>query len=400
MVWSVVGRGCGRAPEAARWPVTRHGRHPDILHVRGRFGGPYTGRRPLTLFTFSGHGRDRREPAHPLLRAAPTRREPLRADHRHLPGRPAPGRRLPARHGTTLAAATRADLEAFLAELLTRRSSSTAATYYKPLKLLYAWLVEEEEIPADPMRRMKRPMVPDKPVPIVPADGLNQLFRACAGNTFEARRDTALLMLLLDTGARRDEMAGSSSATSTWSWMSCWCSARAAASAPLPYGRMAGEALDRYLRARGRHKDAELPWLWLGKRGRLTEWGLVMMLRRRGAQAGLPGLHPHQFRHTFAHQWLAQGGTETDLLRIAGGSRVPCANGTGRPRPMLVPARRTGVCHPLISSEGDRLRASKGWPTAMRTSVFPSRPRPSGAKLGVLRERGRVERSPAALSTA
>jgi integrase/recombinase XerC len=42
------------------------------------------------------------------------------------------------------------------------------------------------------------------------------------------------------------------------------------------------------------------------------------MLRRRGAQAGLPGRHPHQFRHTFAHQWLAQGGTETDLMRIAG----------------------------------------------------------------------------------
>jgi len=111
-------------------------------------------------------------------------------------------------HSTTLEAATRADLEAFLADVLSRRSASTAATYYKPLKLLYAWLLEEEEIPADPMRRMKRPMVPDKPVPIVPADGLKRLFRACAGNTFEGRRDTALIMLLLDTGARRDEMAG------------------------------------------------------------------------------------------------------------------------------------------------------------------------------------------------
>jgi site-specific recombinase XerD len=54
--------------------------------------------------------------------------------------------------GTTLEAVTRADLEAFLADVLLRRSASTAATYYKPLKLLYAWLVEEEEIAADPMR--------------------------------------------------------------------------------------------------------------------------------------------------------------------------------------------------------------------------------------------------------
>jgi integrase/recombinase XerC len=42
------------------------------------------------------------------------------------------------------------------------------------------------------------------------------------------------------------------------------------------------------------------------------------MLHRRGDQAGLPGLYPHQLRHTFAHEWLAQGGGETDLMRLAG----------------------------------------------------------------------------------
>jgi site-specific recombinase XerD len=221
-------------------------------------------------------------------------------------------------HGSTIEAATRTDLEAFLTDLLARRAPSTAATYYKVLKLLYAWLAEEEEIPADPMRRMKPPIVPDKPVPIVPEDGLKRLFRACAGNTFEARRDTALIMLLLDTGARRDEMAGLKLADVDLELDVLLVLGKGRRERTLPFGRTAGEALDRYLRARSRHKDADLPWLWLGKRGRLTEWGLVMMLRRRGAQAGLPGLHPHQFRHTFAHQWLAQGGTETDLMRIAG----------------------------------------------------------------------------------
>jgi integrase len=42
------------------------------------------------------------------------------------------------------------------------------------------------------------------------------------------------------------------------------------------------------------------------------------MLHRRARQAGLPDLHPHQFRHTFAHQCLAQGGAEVDLVRLAG----------------------------------------------------------------------------------
>jgi integrase len=40
--------------------------------------------------------------------------------------------------------------------------------------------------------------------------------------------------------------------------------------------------------------------------------------RRRAAQAGLGKVHPHQLRHTFAHSWLAQGGNETDLMRITG----------------------------------------------------------------------------------
>ena len=42
-------------------------------------------------------------------------------------------------------------------------------------------------------QQRQRPSVPDKPVPTVAEDGLKRLLRACAGNTFEARRDTALL---------------------------------------------------------------------------------------------------------------------------------------------------------------------------------------------------------------
>lgn len=73
--------------------------------------------------------------------------------------RPA-GRHLPPRSGTSLEAATRADLEAsradlgaFRADLLARRMASTAATYHKVLKILYGWLAEEEEIPVNPMAK-------------------------------------------------------------------------------------------------------------------------------------------------------------------------------------------------------------------------------------------------------
>ena len=50
----------------------------------------------------------------------------------------------------------------------------------------------------------------------------------------------------------------------------------------------------------------------------MSDTGVEQAVKRRGAQAGLPAIHPHQFRHTCAHQWLAAGGTEGDLMRLAG----------------------------------------------------------------------------------
>ena len=52
----------------------------------------------------------------------------------------------------------------------------------------------------------------------------------------------------------------------------------------------------------------------------MTESGVAQVVKRRGEQAGLGEIHPHQLRHTFAHQWLAAGGNEGDLMRLAGWS--------------------------------------------------------------------------------
>jgi integrase len=56
----------------------------------------------------------------------------------------------------------------------------------------------------------------------------------------------------------------------------------------------------------------------LGLKGRLGSTGIAQMIRRRAREAGVGEIHPHLFRHTFAHQWLAEGGSEGDLMRLAG----------------------------------------------------------------------------------
>jgi site-specific recombinase XerD len=220
--------------------------------------------------------------------------------------------------GRNLVDARREDLEAFLGELLQRRAAETVATRYRRLRVLYRWLEEEDEITANPMAKMKSPIIPEQPVLVVPEDGLRRLLAACGGKSFEDRRDTALILLLVDVGPRRAELMGLTVADVDFDLDVLLVLAKGRRERALPFGRKSAVVLDRYLRVRVRHKDAGLPWLWLGRKGRLTEWGLVMMLRRRGGQARLPGLYPYQLRHTFAHEWLALGGNETGLMRLAG----------------------------------------------------------------------------------
>lgn len=50
----------------------------------------------------------------------------------------------------------------------------------------------------------------------------------------------------------------------------------------------------------------------------MTASGIAQMLTRRAEQAGLQNVHPHRFRHTFAHAWKRAGGAEDDLMRLTG----------------------------------------------------------------------------------
>ena len=151
--------------------------------------------------------------------------------------------------GLGLADAGRADLEAFLGDLLGYRAASTAATYYKVLRILYRWLEEEDEIARDPTAKMKPPIVPEQPVPVVPEDGLRRLLATCADKGFEDRRDTALVLLLVDVGPRRAELMGLKVSDVDFDLDVLLVLGKGRRERALPFGRKSALALDRYLRA-------------------------------------------------------------------------------------------------------------------------------------------------------
>jgi site-specific recombinase XerD len=220
---------------------------------------------------------------------------------------------------TDVAAIRREHVEAFLVALSdSSNRPATVANRYRSLQQVFRWLAGEDEIRDSPMARMRPPAVPDEPPPVLRVEELERLLAACVGTAFEDRRDTAIIRLLASTGMRRGECVGLRVEDVDFDHEVALVLGKGRRPRACPFDRQTSRALDRYLRIRKLHFDGDSPWLWLGKKGRLTDTGLAQVLRRRGAAAGMPKLHPHLFRHTFAHQWLSDGGTEGDLMRLAG----------------------------------------------------------------------------------
>ncbi len=102
--------------------------------------------------------------------------------------------------------------------------------------------------------------------------------------------------------------------TSTSTTTSPSSSARAVGRGPARSGARRPRRSTATSGSRGHRGDAESEWLWLGKRGRLTDTGIEQVVKRRAAEAGLVGVHPHLFRHSYAHAMLADGMAEGDLM--------------------------------------------------------------------------------------
>jgi site-specific recombinase XerD len=228
-------------------------------------------------------------------------------------------------------ALSREHIESFLASLLQRFKPATAHNRYRALGSFFRYLIEVDVITVSPMQKLKPPIVPETPPPVLTEDQIRSLLAVCRQDrSFEGFRDLALFMAYFDTGARRAEIAG----------LRLWREDRDGERLPgdvdldhgelyvlgknrrprrVSIGRSTLAAFDNYLRRRERHKFADLPHLWITRTGELSDRGIAHIFTRRGKEAGLGDhLHAHLMRHSFAHRWLEAGGNEGDLMALAG----------------------------------------------------------------------------------
>jgi site-specific recombinase XerD len=215
---------------------------------------------------------------------------------------------------TAVESIRREHVESFIVDLDARFRPATVGVRFRSLQQFFKWALGEGEITSSPMERMRSPSVPEDPPTVLSEADLRALLKACEGQDFVARRDTAILRVFIDTGARLSEVANLKIADADLDAQTLTVIGKGSRIRVLPIGARTVKAIDRYLRVR----RSDLSEVWIGGKGAMTPSGIAQMIRRRARQAGIGHIHPHQFRHTFAHRWLAADGQEGDLQEIAG----------------------------------------------------------------------------------
>jgi integrase/recombinase XerD len=224
--------------------------------------------------------------------------------------------------GRSLLDVTRRDCQAYFAGLKAQgRAQATIRSRWIALRSFYAWLTDEEEIADNPMSGVKVERA-EPPPPDMPDDAdVAKLLKACSGKGIWERRDLAMIRVAAATGLRVGELCALQLADVDLNTRIIVI--RKGKGDKARIARIDPEtaaAVDRYKRARGRHRLGGLPDLWLNRFGPMGIKGAQAMLPRRCEQAGVPKMHWHQLRHRFAHRWLANGGQEGDLAKLGGWS--------------------------------------------------------------------------------
>ncbi|MBI5951642.1 MAG: tyrosine-type recombinase/integrase [Chloroflexi bacterium] len=209
----------------------------------------------------------------------------------------------------------------YLLELSETHNAGGVHACFRPLRTMLYWLEEEEVMPPDwknPIRRVKAPKLPTDPIEPIQIEEIHQLLKTCQGN-YSGVRDKAMMLGLLDTGARAKEFLNINLEDvdlATGAVMIRQGKGRKPRMVFL--GRKTIRAIRGYLRYR---KDNS-PALWVSIHGeRMTYSALRCFLRRRAEQIGLKSIPtPHDFRRAFALVMLRNGVDIFALQKLMGHS--------------------------------------------------------------------------------
>lgn len=191
--------------------------------------------------------------------------------------------------------------------------------HFIPVRALFFWY-EQEAAPdgwRNPVRRVKPPKVPDVVLPPADLADIGSMLDACQDDR-EALRDRAILLALLDTGARAAELLAFN--VSDFDMVTGALNIRRGKGGRgrvVFAGAKTRRAIRAYLRERS-NVNADAPLFPTRSGGRLSYLGLRGVIRRRATDAGIKPPAIHAFRRACALAMLRGGADVVSVARLLG----------------------------------------------------------------------------------
>ena len=216
------------------------------------------------------------------------------------------------KRGTTLASASRADLQEYLSQCVSKKSARTAARLLSSLRRFYGHLVREEKIKTDPTALIDSPKL-GRPLPkSLTEEQVEKLLESPDVAKPLGLRDRAMLETLYATGLRVSELVGLTLSQVSLTQGVVRVIGKGDKERLVPLGEEALSWISRYL-AEGRPrlvKSRSTDALFTTTRGGpMTRQAYWHNLKNHTRKAGIEPkkLSPHTLRHAFATHLLNHG---------------------------------------------------------------------------------------------
>jgi integrase/recombinase XerD len=188
---------------------------------------------------------------------------------------------------------------------------------YRTLRAFLYWYEDEVEPDGwkNPIRKVKAPKVALEPLDPVPIGVVSKMVKMCPRGTFTGDRDAAILLCLLDTGARATEFLGVNLEDINQARGDILIrQGKGRKSRTVYIGKKSKRALRRYLKHRKDNHSAL--WVTHPRFGseRLSYDGLRGVLTRLSKRANVTEPSLHDFRRAFCLSMLRNG---TDIFTLA-----------------------------------------------------------------------------------
>lgn len=229
------------------------------------------------------------------------------------------GRFLEAQEVTLIREVTPDLIRRYLDDLRSRNSSGTIARTYGGLRCFFGFLSRERLIPASPFTLVEKPRMERKLVHPLSIEQARLLLSAPNQKRFIGQRIWTMMILILDTGLRLGEVISLRVDRVDFEAGVLRVMGKGNKEREVPFGSTSKQALWNYILRRGDIPGQDL--VFVNQYGdRLCRRWVDRAFKALGEKVGIKGVRvsPHTLRHTFATQYVMNGGDAFSLQQILG----------------------------------------------------------------------------------